>query len=129
MRGHSLPIRGLASIISDVANAAIEVRNTYLELFESCEGEDTRMYNSLHKNGTGIADDSDRNWIYEAQRTGEIFPGRPKIRPSLDIGTSSKRENARTCRKNYTELETCSLGIFMVQCVCSNPKIIGISVM
>ena len=65
-------------------------------------GDDIRMYNSLHKNCTSIADDSDGNWISEAQRTEEIFPGRPQIGPSFDFGTSSKRENSRTCRKNYT---------------------------
>ena len=48
---------------------------TYLELFESCQGDDLRVFNSLHKNGTGIADDSDGNWITEAQGTGQIFPG------------------------------------------------------
>ena len=83
----------------------------------------------MHSGGTGIADDSDENWMMEAQRTGEIFPGCPQGRPRLNFGASSKRENARSCRKNYTKSETHSPGIFTVQCVCIHPKIIGVSVM
>jgi len=39
------------------------------------------------------------------------------------------QENARSCRKHYTKSESHSPGIFTVQCVCSHPKLIGISVM
>jgi len=47
----------------------------------------------------------------------------------LYFGPSSREENARSCRKLYTKSETHSPGIFTVQCVCSHPKLIGISVM
>ncbi len=87
------------------------------------------MYNSVHQASTEIADDLDEIWPSEAQQTGEIFSGTPAVRPRLDFGSSSKRENARTCRKNYTKSETHSPGIFTVQCVCSHPKIIGVAVM
>lgn len=49
------------------------------------------------------------------------------MRPCLDFGTSAKRENARFCRENYLKSESDTLGIFTVQCVCSHPKVIGIS--
>ena len=73
--------------------------------------------------------DPQENWLSEAQRTGEIFPGRPIVRPGLDFGLNSHKENAKQCRKNYTKSDTHSPGIFTVQCVCRHPKLLGVSVM
>ena len=119
----------LALIVASIVISAVEIRQRYFEQFVSNQSDQVRISNSVHQGGTGIADGSNEIWLSEAQRAGEIFTGRPAVRPRLDFGESSKRENARTCRKNYTKSEAHFPGIFTVQCVCSHPKIIGISVM
>ena len=77
----------------------MEIRLKYFELFDSSQGKDVRMYNALHKEGTGIADNSDESWLIEAQGRGKIFPERPRARLRLDFGASPKSEIARSCRK------------------------------
>ena len=121
--------RNIAFVLCDIISNAINFRNRYLELFEANQNEDVRLYNSLHKDGTGLVDEQDRNWLSEAQRTGEFFPGRPQVRPAMVFGNYSRKENSRTCRKNYVKSDSHSPGIFTVQCVCRHPKLIGPSVM
>ena len=70
-----------------------------------------------------------QNWVREAQRTGELFLGRPQVRPGIDFGRAKKTANVRSCRKNYTKPYSQSHGLFIVQCECRNPKLIGVSVM
>ena len=41
------------------------------------------------------------NVLMEAQRTGEIFPGRPEVRPRIGFGASGKDENMRSYHKHY----------------------------
>ena len=70
-----------------------------------------------------------KDWIAEAAKAGQIFPLNPIVRPSIDFGRSSKKENAQNCRKNFRASESHSPGIFTVQCACQYPKVIGVSVM
>lgn len=51
------------------------------------------------------------------------------MRPGLYFVSSSKKENSRSCRKNYRKPEAITAGIFTVQCVCRHPKLLGVSVM
>ena len=67
--------------------------------------------------------------LLEEQRTGEIFPGRPDVRPRIGFCSTSKDENAHSCHKHYFLSQSHSPGIFTVQCVCSSPKLLGLSVM
>lgn len=122
-------LRNIASIVSRIIILGIKVKQEYLYHFEQLKTEDVRMYNVNHRHGNGLSDNADRNWLSEAQRTGEFFPGRPQVRPLMNFGDSSRKENARSCRKNYVKSDTHSPGIFTVHCVCRNPKLIGISVM
>jgi len=62
-------------------------------------------------------------------QTGQLFPGHPMVRPSIDFGRSARNENESKCRKDYRASDTHSPGIFTVQCVCRYPKVIGVSVM
>ena len=121
-------LRNIVIIPSDTIGKAISVRKRYLELFEANQRDDIRMYNLLHKEATGLSDTRDTNWLTESQRTGEFFPGRPQIRPSMNFGQASPKENNRSCRKNYVKSESRSLGILTVQCVSRYPKLIGVSV-
>ena len=102
----SFDYRRLAFIVASILTSSMEVRRKYYEQFESNQRDDIRFHNSMHQYGAGLADDSNESWLAEEQRTGEIFPGRPAVRPRLDSGAWSKRENARKCRKNYTKSES-----------------------
>ena len=121
--------RSLTFVVASIVTSAVEVGQRYFEKFESNQSDHVRIYSSIHQGETGIADDSNKSWLSGAQRTGEIFPKRPVVKPRLDFGASSKRVNARTCIKNYVKSEMHSPGTFTMQCVCSHPKIIGVSVM
>jgi len=127
--GEGNELRYLALATADILARAIETRKRFFELFDENQGVDVRSYNSAHRHGYGLQERSNEDWLTEAQRTGEFFPGRPQVRPRLDFGSSSRKENARSCRKLYTKSESHSPGIFTVQCVCSHPKLIGVSVM
>ncbi len=65
-----------------------------------------------------------RTWLKDAMETGEIFPGRPVVRPRVDFGQAKKIENEKSCQRMYAALKR-----FTVQCCCPYPKILGISVM
>ena len=90
-------LRLIAMVVARVIDKSLTRRERYHQLFEQNQTDDVRMYNEVHKNGTGIADNEDGNWLTEAQRTGEFFPGRPQVRPVLDFGLSARKENSRTC--------------------------------
>jgi len=49
-----------------------------------------RFYNATHRKGTGLNEPAGQDWLEEAQRTGELFPGRPQVRPRLDFGLSAR---------------------------------------
>ena len=125
----SYTLRNIAMVISDITSKAITVRHRFLESFEQNQAANVRLYNQLYRKGNGLADTADDNWLSEAQRTGEIFPGRPQVRPRITFGSYSRKENAQSCRKNYLKSGSYSPGIFTVQCVCRQPKLIGVSVM
>ena len=65
-----------------------------------------------------------------AARTGELFPGRPLVRPRVKfcnaLGTD---EWSDECEKKYRHGASHSPGLFTLQCACSHPKLIGVSVM
>lgn len=76
----STVIRSIVLVLIDIISNDLTVRNRYLELFEANQTDDVRLYNLLHK------DEQDRNWLFEAQRTGEFFPRRPQVRPAMVFG-------------------------------------------
>lgn len=112
----SLPQTHKASVIPMFVTAAFAVNSTdkprgfgntdgskvcerFANVFESNQGEDVRVLNTMHQAGNGIADEADDNCLDETQRTGEYFPGQPQVRPRLEFGAPSRRENACSCRK------------------------------
>ena len=122
-------LRNISSVIAKVIDASLVTRQRYHQLFEPNQNDDVRTYNRNHRNGSGLGDTGDEYWLTESQHTGEFSPRRPQVRPLLDFGSSSKKKNSRTCRKNYLKSDSRSSGIFSVQCVCRHPKLIVISVM
>lgn len=122
-------LKSLSKTIAEVIKAGIKVRENYYLLFAKFERDDVRSYNYYNREGNGLPYFLSVSWLSEEQSTGEFFPGREIVRPSVNFGTSSKKENARSCRKNYSKSDSHSPGIFTVQCVCSHPKLIDISVM
>ena len=125
----SLILRCLARFVSLVLLKCIEIRKRYYNLFEQNQTEGARIYNETHRFGIGLPESEHLSWLKEAQTTGEFFPGREQVRPGVYFGNSSRKENARSCKKNYSKSDSHSPGIFTVQCVCSNPKLLGVSVM
>ena len=109
--------------------ASLTKRIAFFQRFDSRKNDFIRQYNQNHREGIGLNITIHDNWLSEAARTGEVFPGRPEVRPRVEFGSSSRTENLRSCKKGYKASNTFSPGIFTVQCVCTNPKIIGVSVM
>jgi len=122
-------IRPLAERTADVLQKSLVVRRDYFERFAENQNEAVLDYTSKHKTGDNMNGIVNGNWLSEASTTGELFPGRPVVRPSMKFGISSRTENMRSCRKNYLKSDSHSPGIFTVQCVCRFPKLIGLSVM
>lgn len=66
----------------------------------------------------------------EAARTGELYPGRPVIRPRVRFANGSGGDGwSEDCAKDYHHAASISPGLFTLQCACSHPKIIRVSVM
>ena len=127
--GAEINLRKFCSAIADVVFAAMNVRGLYFEYFATNEDEDISSYNSIHREGSGLEQSETRGWLEEACQTGELFPGRPQVRPNIDFGTASRNENSKSCRKVYTKGNYHTPGIFIAQCVCRHPKLLSVSVM
>ncbi len=84
---------------------------------------------TAHKRVTGLDVRDARRWFGEACETGELCPGSPFVRPNIDFGSTSNRENGRLCTKNYASAKSHTPGIFTVQCVCRHLKLLVVSVM
>lgn len=121
--------RELALIVVDVLEQSLVVRSNFFELFEAERSYESRLYEVEHRDGRAINVPVQTNWLAEARLTGEIFPGRPIVRPRLEFGLTKRDENSRGCNKKYPVSQEHSPGIFTVQCCCPHPKILGISVM
>ena len=94
-------LRNLSMATAEVIKSAIQARQTYFTLFDAKRGSDVIDYETKYRN---IADSSvvgGEYWLCDAQRTGEIFPGRPEIRPRISFGANNQMKNAKTCRKTY----------------------------
>jgi len=126
--GHD-SLRRIAVETACILERAIEVRRNYFHLFSLKQEEDIRTYKYEHMQGEGLEQDMTEDWLLLAAKTGQIFPGHPMVRPSIDFGKSTRNENESHCRKDYRASDTHSPGIFTVQCVCRYPKVIGVSVM
>jgi len=122
-------IRRLADRTADIIQSSIWARQDYFERFNQNSNESILDYTSKHKDGDAMMNDADGNWLVEASTSGELFPGRPVVRPAIKFGASAHTENGRSCRKNYNKSDSHSPGIFTVQFVCRYPKLIGLSVM
>ena len=122
-------IRELCKAVSGALRRSNEVHIEYFIRFSGKQSGECESCNRQHRTGEGIPLHGTENWLKESQRTGELFPGRPIVRPGLDFGQDGKDENSKHCRKNYKKSETHSPEIFTVQCVCQYPKVVGASVM
>ena len=76
-------VRLLALASSEILRRAIEVRGEYFGTLQSRQCQESEFYNRVHCTGDSLLGDSNENWLSEAQRTGEFFPGRPLVRPGL----------------------------------------------
>ena len=107
-------LRRIAAGRVDVLAAALDVRVSYLNMFENSSSVDISTYNDKHKYGQALDAQKEHSWFEEARRTGELFPGRPEIRPNVDFGATPTKENSGSCRKNYSTGKSHTTGIFTV---------------
>lgn len=121
--------RSIAFHTANLISQSLLARALYFQAFEIERPYQSLVYEHEHKGGNSIGVPVLGNWLEEAKRCGEIFPGRPVVRPRLDFGPTKKEENSRGCSKKYPCSTEHSPGIFTVQCCCKHPKILGISVM
>jgi len=122
-------IRQIAKSLWRLLEQSVVARHQYLEAFMNEVPEITQQYTTEHRDGTGVVQGTYNSLMEEAQAMGEIYPGRPVVRPRVDFGTTSIQENGKTCAKSYVRSKSHSPGLFTVQCCCRHPKLIGISVM
>ena len=95
--------------------SSVEVRNQFLDNYESRISMMAAEYEDKHRFGLSSVTTLLPNVLLEAERTGEIFPGRPEVRPRIDFSNTSKDENARSCHKHYVSSQSHSPGVFTVQ--------------
>ena len=122
-------VRRVAEVVAGVLKDAIECRHSYFKNYSEFQSDEVEEYKNHHAMGNYYEENHSADWLTEEARTGEFFPGRARVRPGLDFGTNSRKQNVRECRKSYLKSDSHSPGIFTVQCVCKRPKLIGISVM
>ena len=122
-------LKNLAAGIASVLAHAVKTRRRFFERYNQHKSNEGKIYEEEHCYGTGIMNAPLHDWLAEANRTGEIFPGRPEVRLRIDFSTTSHEENTRSCQKHYSASSTHSPGIFTVQCACENPKLLSLSIM
>lgn len=127
--GNYLDIREAALVVSNLLGSSISQREKFFQCFALERSFQSEAYEKDHKFGNGLHYVPHLSMYEEALRTGEIFPGRVLIRPRLDFGRTKNAENDHECSKKYAASKRFTPGIFTVQCCCSYPKILGISVM
>ena len=122
-------LRTLVRSIEIVLRRSIVIRRQYLEKLDIKQSTERMKYTTQHRYGPGLTIPRKDSWIDKAIRTGELFPRRPEIRPRIHFGTTSRKENLLSCRKNYSMSDAHSPGIFTAQYICEHPRLMGLSVM
>lgn len=77
-------IKKIAMSFSEIMQRSVEVRQDYSNRFHAKECNEAKYHDTYHRNSSKSFRSSLEHWLNEAQRTGELFPGRPIIR--LDLG-------------------------------------------
>lgn len=90
--------------------------HSFSSLFQLKMSASSRDYTDAYSRSSTVLLQPEDDWILDASKTGQIFPGNPIVRPSVSFGGSSRMDNTQNCRKNYRKSDTCSPGIFTVQC-------------
>ncbi len=124
--GNGLCCRAVSEAISLVLDEAQEVRKEYVMRFERGQTKEGMEYSNLYKEASAFLNTEQR-----PEKTGELFPGRPLCRPRIHFDNARSHPDAQhdDCSKQYRNSQSHSPGLFTVQCVCSNPKLLGVSVM
>ena len=81
------------------------------------------------KTSEGIIVRNAREWFEEACDTGELFPGRQLVCVKIYIGTTFWKGNGGSCPRKYLCTKSHTPSVFTVRGVCSNPKLLGVSIM
>jgi len=120
-------LKDVASCIASILRCAVDTAMEFPTKFLALATPEAVAYANDHEAGDDPV--QPEHWLDEAQRTVELFPCHPEVRPRIGFGPSSKSENMRNCRKNYIKGTSHSPGIFTVLCTCRHPILIGFSVM
>ena len=94
-------LRGLVGEVALILKSAVSVRNKFVEAYDKEKFDGAAQYEHDHRHGSNNMEGVLEDFLLEAQRTGELFPGRPEVRPRVDFGSTSKDENTRSCHKHY----------------------------
>ncbi len=90
-------LKNLAAEIAAVLAQAVKTRRRFFERYKQHKSNGSKIYEEEHCDGTGIMNAPLHDWLAEANRTGDISPGRPEVRSRIDFGTTSQEENACSC--------------------------------
>ena len=139
--------REIAEIVSILLRSSITVRKAFSQRFYSKQTIAAQQYSNLFESPAegfikeyGIGENTDREKRDEsgllavsassAARTGELYPGRPLVRPRVRFNNGGCRDGwSDECTKSYRHGQNHSPGLFTLQCACVHPKLLGISVM
>ena len=115
-------LREVASAFAVIIDDHIDHAEEYLDRLDQAITPEASMYWSKYGSG-GIS--ALMEVTQKTEETAICFPGRRMYRPSI----SFEGMEVQGCSKTILRTDTHSDGILTVQCVCSNPKLLGFVVM
>lgn len=103
--GEKMHVMKLTMCMASIMETAFVFRQNFFTLFEEHKRQDVDEYTTFHRNRDYISSSPSENWLSQALRTREIFPGRPQVRLGLSFGLSSRRLNPKASVKITVSLK------------------------
>ena len=92
-------VKTLASIVSEIILIGVRIREKYHKLFSRLQTPNDSLCNENRREVTRLGNDSEDNKLWEAQRNGEGFPGKPQVRPSVYFGSPLRKDKCQKLQK------------------------------
>ena len=133
------PTRRIAELASLLMCGAVRLNREFITHFQKKQDISSKNYESAYLGPGNVPQPLDvhetsTNTVVVSKSTaskcGELYPGRPIVRPRVTFINGSRGEGwNEQCNKDYRHHASHSPGLFTVQCVCTRPKLLGVTVM